>query len=134
MAISNILKDIRVERNLIQEDLAEATGSCSRTIGRIERGERNPSLEMAIRLAHYLNMSVEEIFKLDDDTSCQEKTVSAKYSCGFPDPQVLPIIVVDRYLDYFTTIMEDRLWQVLAEPVSRWRNRSGLSMNAARVA
>ena len=74
MAISNILKDIRLERNLIQEDLAEATGSCSRTIGRIERGERNPSLEMAIRLAHYLNMSVEEIFKLDDDTSCQEKT------------------------------------------------------------
>ena len=54
MAISNILKDIRIERNLIQEDLAEATGSCSRTIGRIERGERNPSLEMAIRLAHYL--------------------------------------------------------------------------------
>ena len=61
-------------------------------------------------------------------------TVSAKYSCGFPDPQALPIIVVDRYLDYFTTIMEDRLWQVLAKPVFRWRNRSGLSMNAARAA
>ena len=60
--------------------------------------------------------------------------VSAKYSCGFPDPQVLPIIVVDRYLDYFATIMEDRLWQVLAKPVFRWRNRSGLSMNAARAA
>lgn len=74
MAISNILKDIRLERNLIQEDLADATGSCSRTIGRIERGERNPSLEMAIRLAHYLNMSVEEIFKLDDGPSSQQKT------------------------------------------------------------
>ena len=60
--------------------------------------------------------------------------VSAKYSCGFPDPQVSPIIVVDRYLDYFTTIMEDRLWQVLAKPVFRWWNRSGLSMNAARAA
>ena len=60
--------------------------------------------------------------------------VSAKYSCGFPNPQVSPIIVVDRYLDYFTTIMEDRLWQVLAKPVFRWRNRSGLSMNAARAA
>lgn len=60
--------------------------------------------------------------------------VSAKYSCGFPDPQVYLIIVVDRYLDYFTTIMEDRLWQVLAKPVFRWRNRSGLSMNAARAA
>ena len=74
VAISNILKDIRLERNLIQEDLAEATGSCSRTIGRIERGERNPSLEMAIRLAHYLNMSVEEIFKLDDGPSVKQKT------------------------------------------------------------
>ena len=51
MAISNILKDIHVERNLIQEDLAEATGSCSRTIGRIE-----------------------EIFKLDDGTSSLKKT------------------------------------------------------------
>src|SRR5699024_2152822 len=60
--------------------------------------------------------------------------VSAKYSCGFPDPQVLPIIVVERYLDYFTTIMEGRLWQVLAKPVFRWRNRYGLSMNAARAA
>lgn len=74
MAISNILKDIRVERNLIQKDLAEATGSCSRTIGRIERGERNPSLEMAIRLAHYLNMRVEDIFKLDDEFSVWQKT------------------------------------------------------------
>lgn len=46
-----------------------------------------------------------------------ETEVSAKYSCG--------LIVIDRYLDYFTTIMEDRLWQVLAKPVFRWRNRSG---------
>ena len=45
MAINNTLKDIREERNLIQADLAEAIGSCSQTIGRIERGERNPSLE-----------------------------------------------------------------------------------------
>ena len=49
MAINNTLKDIREERNLIQADLAEAIGSCSQTIGRIERGERNPSLEIAIR-------------------------------------------------------------------------------------
>ena len=38
MAINNTLKDIREERNLIQADLAEAIGSCSQTIGRIERG------------------------------------------------------------------------------------------------
>ena len=38
MAINNTLKDIREERNLIQADLAEAIGSCSQTIVRIERG------------------------------------------------------------------------------------------------
>ena len=43
------------------------------------------------------------------------------------------IFVVERYLDYFTTIMEDRLWQVLAKPGFRWRNRSDLSMSAASV-
>ena len=76
MAINNTLKDIRLERNLIQEDLAEATGSCSRTIGRIERGERNPSLEMAIRLAQYLNVNVEDIFQLYDDitSGCKDNS------------------------------------------------------------
>lgn len=73
MSICNTLKKIRMERNLLQEDLAAATGSCSRTIGRIERGERNPSLEMAIRLAHYLDVGVEDIFKLEDDGNFARK-------------------------------------------------------------
>ena len=69
MAINNTLKDIREERNLIQADLAEAIGSCSQTIGRIERGERNPSLEIAIRLAHYLKVPVEDIFQNGQDAA-----------------------------------------------------------------
>ena len=69
MAINNTLKDIREERNLVQADLAKAVGSCSDTIGRIERGERNASLEIAIRLAHYLKMPVEEIFQIEDRTA-----------------------------------------------------------------
>ncbi len=65
MAIVNNLKEIRINHNLNQADLADGTGSCSRTIGHIERGERNPSLEMALRLAHYFDMNVEDIFKID---------------------------------------------------------------------
>ena len=48
------------------EDLAVAIGSCGRTIGRIERGERNASLELALRLSAYLEMPVEELFTVDD--------------------------------------------------------------------
>lgn len=45
--------------------------------------------------------------------------VSAKYSRGFSNPFDFPIIVDERYLDYFTTILEDRLWQVLAKAASQ---------------
>ena len=45
--------------------------------------------------------------------------VSAKYSCGFPNTLFPSIIVGERYLDYFTTITEDRLWQLLAKLVFR---------------
>ena len=66
MAIATNLKQIRMERNLLQEDLAIAIGSCGRTIGRIERGERNASLELALRLAKYLDIPVEDLFQVDD--------------------------------------------------------------------
>ena len=67
MAVSNTLKQVRTERNICQEDLAIAIGSCGRTIGRIERGERNASLELALRLSKYLEVAVEELFVLDEE-------------------------------------------------------------------
>ena len=66
MAIATNLKQIRMERNLHQEDLAVAIGSCGRTIGRIERGERNASLELALRLAKYLDIPVEDLFQINE--------------------------------------------------------------------
>ncbi len=66
MSVSNHLKEIRIEKNIKQDDIAEAVGSCRRSISRIERGERNPSLEMAIRIANYLQLSVEEVFQVED--------------------------------------------------------------------
>ena len=66
MAVANNLKEIRQERNLLQEDLAAAIGSCGRTIGRIERGERNASLELALRISQYLGIPVEELFRIEE--------------------------------------------------------------------
>lgn len=66
MAVSTTLKQVRTVRNICQEDLAVAIGSCGRTIGRIERGERNASLELALRISKYLGISVEELFSIDE--------------------------------------------------------------------
>jgi putative transcriptional regulator len=68
MAVINNLKNIREQQNLNQEDLASGAGASRETIGRYERGERNPSLETALRLAAYLNLTVEELFQLDEDS------------------------------------------------------------------
>ncbi len=66
MAVTNNLKDIRKKRNLNQEELAQGTGTCSKTVSRIECGTRNVSLEVALRMAKYLELSVEDIFELDE--------------------------------------------------------------------
>lgn len=55
-----------MQRNLKQEDLAVAIGSCCRTISRIEKGDRNPSLELALRISAYLELPLEEVFQAYD--------------------------------------------------------------------
>ena len=66
MAVVNNLKTIREERGLLQEDLASATGFCTKTIGRAERGERAPSAEFMLRIAAYFNLLVEDVFMLEE--------------------------------------------------------------------
>ena len=43
MAVVNNIKEIREQRGIYQDELAEATGYCTKTIGRIERGDSTPS-------------------------------------------------------------------------------------------
>ncbi|MCI5621042.1 MAG: helix-turn-helix domain-containing protein [Lachnospiraceae bacterium] len=65
MAVVNNLKEIRESRGLHQEDLASATGFCTKTISRIERGERAPSAEFMLRIAAYFDLMVEDVFMLE---------------------------------------------------------------------
>ena len=58
----NRLAVLRVERGLTRQELAEALGVNYQTIGYLERGEYNPSLELALRAAEYFSLPVEAIF------------------------------------------------------------------------
>ncbi len=44
---------------------ADAVGVHYQTVGYLERGEYNPSLALALRIAAVLGRSVEELFSLD---------------------------------------------------------------------
>ncbi len=48
-----------------RNELAEAVGVHYQTVGYLERGEYNPSLALALRIAAVLDRSAEELFSLD---------------------------------------------------------------------
>lgn len=60
--MKNDLKVRRARHDLTQSDLAEAVGVSRQTIGAIEGGRYNPSLDLAFLLSEYFDCSIEDIF------------------------------------------------------------------------
>jgi putative transcriptional regulator len=58
----NRLPVLRAERGLSRQDLADAVEVNYQTIGYLERGEYNPSLELALRIAELFGVPIEAIF------------------------------------------------------------------------
>lgn len=65
--MKNRLEELRLERGVRQEELAEALKVSRQTISSLENGRYNPSILLAIRLARYFGMSVEDIFFLEEE-------------------------------------------------------------------
>lgn len=59
----NNLKELRTKRNLKQREIAEALGITTSYYGMIELGKRKPSLELALKISRYFELTIEEIFK-----------------------------------------------------------------------
>jgi DNA-binding XRE family transcriptional regulator len=60
--IHNRLAVLRAERGLSRQELADALGVNYQTIGYLERGDYNPSLELAFRAAEFFGLPIEAIF------------------------------------------------------------------------
>ena len=52
----------RQQANISQDKLAEAVDCCRRTIGNIENGTHDPSLQMAYRIANYFQVGLTTLF------------------------------------------------------------------------
>ena len=55
LTIYNRLSVLRAERGLSRQELADAVGVNYQTIGYLERGDYNPSLELAFKLSDYFS-------------------------------------------------------------------------------
>ena len=61
----NDIRDLRIARNLSQQQLAEAMDVSRQTINSIEKERYTPSLPLAIALARFFGKTVEEVFHAD---------------------------------------------------------------------
>ena len=58
----NRIAVLRTERGLTRQALAAALGINYQTVGYLERGDYNPSLELAFRIAEYVGLPIDAIF------------------------------------------------------------------------
>jgi len=63
------VRKLRLARNLSQEQLAFKASVHRTYLGSIERGERNPSLKNIAAIAKALNITLSQLFSLDDAKS-----------------------------------------------------------------
>lgn len=69
LKLRNCLFVLRSERKITQAELADAIGVTRATVNAMERGDYNPSLELAFRLSLYFARSIHDIFEIETTTS-----------------------------------------------------------------
>ena len=67
LKITNNLHVLRAEKRITQQDLADAIGVTRATVNSMEKGNYNPSLELAFRLSIYFEIDIKEIFKVEGE-------------------------------------------------------------------
>lgn len=60
------IRELRAARGMDQAQLAQLVGVRRETIGRLEKGLYNPSLKLAMDIAHVFGLTVEDVFTFRD--------------------------------------------------------------------
>lgn len=67
MRYGRVIRNLRQQKNISQEELADLCGLHRTYISDIELGKRNVSLENIERISNALNVSLTEVFKEVDE-------------------------------------------------------------------
>lgn len=63
MAFKDVLKELRINRGLTQDDLSKGTGLAKRTISMYENGNREPNFETLELFADFFNVDMNTLFE-----------------------------------------------------------------------
>lgn len=64
-AIRNCIRELRAEREMTQQELADKVGVTRQTVIAMEQDKYSPSLETAFKVAIALGVSLEQCFQFD---------------------------------------------------------------------
>ena len=70
--MKNRLEEIRKAKGITQEELANALEVSRQTVGSLENGRYNPSIILACKIAHFFDVSIEEVFIYEEDQNEDE--------------------------------------------------------------
>lgn len=63
--LKNRIKELRKENGMTQLQLADAVGVSTRTIISLEKGQYNPSIMLAYKIARLFHTTIEELYCLE---------------------------------------------------------------------
>ncbi|HJD01977.1 MAG TPA: helix-turn-helix domain-containing protein [Candidatus Mediterraneibacter excrementavium] len=75
--MDNRIRELRNERGLRQEDLAEIINVSQQTISRLENGENSLPADILVDLSKYFRVSADYILKLSDARMTREYRIEA---------------------------------------------------------
>ena len=68
------IKELRTQRGITQQQLADLVHVSSRTIISIEKGQYSPSLMLSYRMAKVFGVTVEELCCLEENLKREDET------------------------------------------------------------
>ena len=67
LKVKNRIKEIRLAKGISQIQMAEDLQITRQTINAVENHKYNPSLELALKLIRYFDITLDEIFTLEEE-------------------------------------------------------------------
>lgn len=64
--MENKIRQLRRDKSVTQDDLANAVGVTRQTIISLENGKYNASLQLAYKIARYFDLSIEDVFVFEE--------------------------------------------------------------------
>lgn len=73
--MKNKVKEFRKQHNMTQQQLADKVYVSARTIISLEKGQYNPSIMLAYRIAILFETTIEELYCLEENKKLEDENI-----------------------------------------------------------